>query len=141
MESVSFTCKEVADGTKLLARVLEKFKRSQSLEDYFELELYLADANAMFAHLSVHNLKSIIIRQNKEGYWTGELLLKRVPHGMPDMIGVPEHAPYCPYKNRNDVLYLLYLMIKCIWLKDRKKAPMEPTANLARSEPREPQAD
>lgn len=122
MEYVSFTRKEVADGKKLLARVLEKLRRERSFEDHFELKPYSADAHAMFAHLRVRNLKSIIIRQNKEGYWTGDLLLKRVPHGVPDVIGVPEHAPFWPYKTRQDVLSMILLTIKGIWLQDRRKA-------------------
>lgn len=122
MEYVSFTRKEVADGKQLLARVLEKLRRERSSEDHFELKPYSADAHAMFAHLRVRNLKSIIIRQNKKGYWTGDLLLKRVPHGVPDVIGVPEHAPFWPYKTRRDVLCMICLTIKGIWLQDRRKA-------------------
>ena len=132
MEYVSFTRKEVADGTKLLAKILEKLRRERSSEDDLELIPYSADAHAMFAHLRVRNLKSIIIRQNKDGHWTGELLLKRVPHGMPDVLGVPEHAPHWPYKSRQDVLSMLGLMIKGIWLQDRRKAP---AGHSAPSEP------
>jgi len=132
MEYVSFTRQEVDDGKRLLARVLEKLRREQSSDDDVELKPYAADAHAVFAHLRVRNLKSIIIRQNKEGYWMGELLLKRVPYGVPDVIGVPEHAPFWPYKTRQDVLSMLGLTVKGIWLQDRPKAlaghsaPFEP---------------
>lgn len=135
MEYVSFTRKEVADGTKLLAKILEKLRRERSSKDDLELTPHSAGANAMFAHLRVRNLKSIIIRQNKDGYWTGELLLKRVPHGVPDVLGVPEHAPHWPYKSRQDVLSMLGLMIKGIWLQDRRKPPAGPAENSDPSEP------
>jgi hypothetical protein len=133
MEYVSFTRKEVADGKKLLARVLEKLRRERSSEDDIELTPHSAEANAMSSHLRVRNLKSIIIRKNKDGYWTADLLLKRVPHGVPDVIGVPEHEPFWPYKSRQDVLSMILLTIKGIWLQDRRKAL---AGHSAPSEPR-----
>ncbi len=123
MEHVSFTRKEVAEGKKLLAKVLAKIRREQSTEGGFRLSPVSDDATAMFAHLRVRNLKSIIIRQDKDGFWTGDLLLKRVPHGVPDVIGVPEHAPYWPYKTRRDALSMICLTVKGVYLRDQQGTP------------------
>lgn len=126
MEHVSFTRKEVAEGKKLLARVLAKIRREQSEEDELRLSPLSDGATAMIAYLRVRNLKSIIIRQGKDGFWTGDLLLKRVPHGVPDVIGVPEYAPYWPYKTRREALSMIYLWVKGVYLMDHPKTPDQP---------------
>lgn len=65
------------------------------------------DAQTMFDHLGVRNLKSLIISKDKNGDWTGDLLLKRVPQSVPDVLGIPEQAPDWPYETRRDALAMM----------------------------------
>lgn len=86
------------------------------------------DAQAMFDHLGVRNLKSLIIRKDKNGDWTGDLLLKRVPQGVPDVLGIPEQAPDWPYETRRDALAMMCSIVNSICIREHLKETGETKA-------------
>jgi hypothetical protein len=75
----------------------------------------------MFDNLGVRNLKSLIIRKDKNGDWTGDLLLKRVPQGVPDVLGIPEQAPDWPYETRRDALAMMCSIVNSICIREHLK--------------------